>query len=298
MGRRGLVAPRTDSNLDDRQRRLQESTDPAKLKRLGRRLTAAICLACAFRLCACGHFVQSPFAGTWKTNLDQSQFSSTPFTFSVSNGRYDCTSCVPEILQLKADGSEQPLSGVLHYKIAVNEIDSHTLRITELKDGKTFSEEVCTAVNAGRTLHCKTTNYLPEDNKPLVQETEWERMGEPVSNANATSGSWRMQKAISPENQLIKTFKWNGSELSASWPVGTGWTAKFDGKDYPVKGSYTTDSVSLRRISDQTIEATYKFGGHLISVEKITVSSDGQTLTTVSESKRTGRIDTFVATRQ
>jgi hypothetical protein len=266
------------------------------MKGLSQRLIVAICLACAFRLCACSHAAQSPFAGTWKTNLDQSQLSSKLFTFSVNNGRYDCTSCVPEVLQLKADGGEQSLSGVLHYKIAVNEIDSHTLRIMQTKDGKTSSEEVCTAVNTARTLHCKTTYYLPKDNKPLVQEAEWGRVGEPVSNANSTSGSWRMQKLILPESHLVETFKGNGNELSAS-SHGTAWTAKFDGKDYPVKGSYSTDSVSLKQMSDRAIEATYKFGGHLIRVDKITVSSDGKTLTTVSESKRSGRIDTFLATK-
>ncbi len=267
------------------------------MKSLSQRLTVAICLAYAFRLCACSHAAQSPFAGTWKTNLEQSQLSSTLFTFSVSNGRYDCASCVPEVHQLKADGGEQLLSGLLHYKIAVNEIDSHTVRIMQTKDGKSSSEEVCTTVNTARTLHCKTTYYLPEDHKPLVREAEWERVGEPVSNANSTSGSWRMQKIILPEGQLVETFKQNGNELSASSPIGTAWTARFDGKDYPVKGSYSTDSVSLKQMSDRAIKATYKFGGHLIRVDKMTVSSDGNTLTTVSEGKQSGRVDTFVATK-
>ena len=261
------------------------------------RLKIAVCLACAFTLCACGRFAQSPFAGTWKTNLDQSQFSSAPFTFSVSNGRYECATCVPKI-EVKADGSDQPLSGLLHYTIAVNEIDSHTVRVVTKRDGKKFSEQICTAAEGGRTLHVKTTNHLLEGDEPRMWEAEWERIGEFVPTGNAISGSWRMQTLKAPENELLETFRGTGTELSVSSPIGTGWTAKFDGKDYPVKGSYETDSVSLKQVDDRTVEATYKLGRHLIRVDKITVSSNGNTLTTVSESKQTGRVDTFSATKQ
>lgn len=261
------------------------------------RLTIDACLVCAFTLCACGHFAQSPFAGTWKTNLDQSQFASTPFIFSVSNGTYDCASCVPRI-QVKADGSDQPLSGLLHYTIAVSEIDSHTVKIVTKRDGKELSEQVCAVAEDARKLHVETTSHPLRDGKPLIQGAEWERIGESVPGANAISGSWRMRRANFPENALLKTFTWRNSELSMSSPIGTGWTAKLDGKGYPVKGSYEIDSVSLKQMSDRTIEATYKLGDHLIRVDKITVSSDGKTLTTVSESKQTGRIGTFVATKQ
>src|SRR5262249_27103906 len=32
------------------------------------------------------------------------------------------------------------------------------------------------------------------------------------------------------------------------------WTAKFDGKDYPVKGDANRDAVSLKKIDDHTLE--------------------------------------------
>src|SRR4051812_21938928 len=34
------------------------------------------------------------------------------------------------------------------------------------------------------------------------------------------------------------------------------WTAKFDGKGYPVKGDPDRDTVSLRKIDDNTVEVT------------------------------------------
>jgi hypothetical protein len=48
-------------------------------------------------------FAQSPFDGTWKTNMAASKLSPKPYIFSVNNGMYDCESCVPKI-NIKADG--------------------------------------------------------------------------------------------------------------------------------------------------------------------------------------------------
>jgi hypothetical protein len=56
-------------------------------------------------------FAQSPFDGTWKMNLDASKPSPEPLVFSVSNGMYNCTSCVPEV-HVKGDGSDQSVTGL------------------------------------------------------------------------------------------------------------------------------------------------------------------------------------------
>ena len=53
--------------------------------------------------------------------------------------------------------------------------------------------------------------------------------------------------------------------------------AKFDGKNYPVTGDPDIDSVSLRRITDHRIKATFKKAGKVGSISDITVSKDGKT---------------------
>jgi hypothetical protein len=97
---------------------------------------------------------------------------------------------------------------------------------------------------------------------------------------------------------LLETFKGSGDEMTMTDPTGLSWTAKFDGKVSPVKGSYGSDSVSLKQINDRTIEVSYTRGGKLIEVDKMTVSADGKTMTTVSESKLTGRVSTFESTKE
>ena len=83
-----------------------------------------------------------------------------------------------------------------------------------------------------------------------------------------------------------------------STPTGMTWEAKLDGKEYPVKGIYADETVSLKPLSDHSIEATYKRDGKIYSIEKITVSADGKKMTTVVDNKQTGRVSTYVDEKQ
>lgn len=57
------------------------------------------------------------------------------------------------------------------------------------------------------------------------------------------------------------------------------WTAKFDGKDYPVKGDPDRDTVSLKKIDDNTVEVTNKKAGKVTNTMKIVVAKDGKSRT-------------------
>src|SRR5438093_557280 len=57
------------------------------------------------------------------------------------------------------------------------------------------------------------------------------------------------------------------------------WTAKFDGKDYPVKGDPDRDTMSLKKIDDNTIEVTNKKDGKVTNAMKIVVAKDGKSRT-------------------
>jgi ABC-type xylose transport system substrate-binding protein len=57
------------------------------------------------------------------------------------------------------------------------------------------------------------------------------------------------------------------------------YTAKYDGKDYPVTGSQDFDAISLKRVDAGTAQATLKKGGKVIQTATRVVSKDGKTLT-------------------
>jgi len=57
------------------------------------------------------------------------------------------------------------------------------------------------------------------------------------------------------------------------------WDAKFDGKEYPVLGDPSSDSISLKRVDANTFKAILKKGGKVVSDSTIVVSGDGKTTT-------------------
>jgi len=242
-------------------------------------------------------FAQSPFDGTWHTNMDQSKFSPKPIVFSTKDGKYDCMSCGPQV-HVKADGQDQSVTGQTYDTVSVHEIDSKTIELKTKKNGKPVYEQTRTVSDGGKTLTVKTTSHRPDSDQTTSAEATLTRVGKAVAGANGTSGSWRVNKINESENGLTTTYKGNGNELTMSTPTGESYTAKLDGKDYPVKGAYGWTSVSLKQINDHTIEETDKRDGTVTDVSKMTVSPDGKTMTVVDNSKLTGRTSTYVATKQ
>ena len=62
-------------------------------------------------------------------------------------------------------------------------------------------------------------------------------------------------------------------------PTHFEWTAKFDGKDSPVKGDPNRDTVALKKINDHTFEVVNKKGGKVTTTARSVVSNDGKTRT-------------------
>src|SRR5262252_9519826 len=219
-------------------------------------------------------FAQSPFDGTWKTNMTASKLSQKPYEFSVNNGMYDCESCSPKIKNLKADGQGQPVTGQ--------------------KGGKPEFDQTRSASQDGKTLTVSSTNYLADGSAPYKSESKWTRVSKGPAGSNGTSGSWRIQSVSGDNAGLVTTWKGDGNTLSMSTPTGVSWEAKLDAKGYPVKGTYANETVSVKPLGDRSMEVTYRRDGQVESVDKITVSADGKQMTTVSDNKRFGRVSTFV----
>ena len=68
------------------------------------------------------------------------------------------------------------------------------------------------------------------------------------------------------------------------------WTAKFDGKDYPVKGDPARDAVSVKKVDDYTLDITNKKGGKVITTIHAVYTKDGKSRTeTVTGTDSQGR---------
>jgi hypothetical protein len=137
-----------------------------------------------------------------------------------------------------------------------------------------------------------------DGSQPFKVEAKMMRVSKGPDGSNETSGSWRIQNLNEDPVGITSTWKGGGGRLAISYGDGYGWEAKLDGKEYPVKGTYVNETVSLKPLGDHSVEATYRRDGKIVSVEKITVSSDGTKMTRVSEDKLTGRVSTLIAEKQ
>jgi hypothetical protein len=90
-------------------------------------------------------------------------------------------------------------------------------------------------------------------------------------------------------------FSWNTVDCQGKAIHGE-FTAKYDGKDYPIKGSPDADAVSVRRIDDNTVDYVYKKAGKEVLSERAVVSRDGKTSTFTQKLKNARGQDITVVT--
>lgn len=240
---------------------------------------------------------QSPFDGTWKTNMSESKLSQKPYVYVVNKGMYACETCPPKF-NVKADGSDQAVTGQVYDTIAVTVVDPNTLHLITKKSGKTLSDQTRTVSADGKVMTISITSYPADGGQPYKTEVHMARVSEGPAGSNATGGTWRVQNLNEDTAGLTTMWKDSGDGLSMSTPTGVHWDAKFDGKEYPVSGTYANETVSVKKLGDHAVEVTIKRDGKVYDVDKITVSPDGKKITTVADNKQTGRVTTYVDEKQ
>ena len=240
---------------------------------------------------------QSPFDGTWKTDLSQTKFSPKPLAFYISQGWYHCVTCNPAF-DAAADGQDHAVTGQSYDTISVTIVDPHSISVTTKKGGQADYEQTRTVSADGKTLTVKTTGHPANGGAPTEFDTIAKRNGAVPAGVHATSGQWIILKQTGSDNALLTTYKMNGDQFTMTSPTGETYTAKFDGADYPATGSHFYNAVSLKKINANTIEETDKQDGKVVDVSTMTVSANGKTMTVVDNDKVMGRTSTYVAKKQ
>ena len=110
---------------------------------------------------------------------------------------------------------------------------------------------------------------------------------------NPRIGTWHLNVAASkyspgpaPKSQILTITAAGAAEAVTSETVSasgqktsTAYTASYDGKPSPLKGSEIADTVALKRIDDHTSERTDSKGGKVVQTYTRVVSKDGKTMT-------------------
>ena len=112
-------------------------------------------------------------------------------------------------------------------------------------------------------------------------------------------GTWKLNVAKSsvrvvpgPKSYLVKAEAWeDGINAEIDVVDAEGKTLhvevsyKFDGKDYPIKGSPMADAVSLKRVNERQTDVTWKKDGKVVMTGKSVISADGRTTTVTQTGK-------------
>jgi hypothetical protein len=111
--------------------------------------------------------------------------------------------------------------------------------------------------------------------------------------ADPLAGTWRLNVARSkyanaapPKSQTTTlqavegglreiVERVNADGTSTRWEV----TARYDGRDYPVKGDPSRDTVAMTRTDGSTVDIVNKKGGAVVSRMRIVVAPDGKSRT-------------------
>ena len=110
--------------------------------------------------------------------------------------------------------------------------------------------------------------------------------------ADLNLGTWKLNEAKSkidaglPKN-LTVVYEAAGDSIKATvdgvdgqgTPTHSEWTGNYDGKDYAVTGDPSSDTRSLKKIDDRTLELTVKKGGKVTMSGRVVVAADGKSRT-------------------
>jgi len=111
--------------------------------------------------------------------------------------------------------------------------------------------------------------------------------------ADPATGTWKINlekskfnSAAPPKSMIVRIEASAKSQTVKSEATGADgktrvseYTANFDGKDYPLKGSMVADTVSLKRIDAQTIERLDKKAGKVVLTYTRVMAPDGKSFT-------------------
>jgi hypothetical protein len=242
---------------------------------------------------------QSLFDGEWKIDLAESQAPSKPYVYLLEDGRYRCTTCVPP-LDIQADGQDHKIAGEPCYDtVSLKVVDDRTTLETDKRNGKTVGTSRMTVSADGGTATFEWTEICNAKGDVVSGRDILSRVSTGPGGSHAVSGSWRISRRVNRSgNALVVTLKLEGDTFSFADPAGQSYAARLDASETPFEGSLGNTMVSVRRISENTIEETDKHDGKVVEVTRFTLSVDGRTMTVSMEDKVKGGTREFVCHKQ
>jgi hypothetical protein len=175
-------------------------------------------------------------------------------------------------------------------------VDATTVETTHKLGGKLISTNSMTVSADGAMLNGKYTDYT--GTKPAVAAYTEKRVGAAPAGAHAISGSWQPDKTTEGNDAFTMVTYEMGADHFSMHANGQAYSAKFDGKEYPIEGDPGHTMVMLKRVDANTVIETDKRGGKVTDEIRIAASKDGKTIELTDNDLKRGQTTTVTMDRQ
>jgi hypothetical protein len=154
------------------------------------------------------------------------------------------------------------------------------------KAGRIMFTEVDSVSQDGKTLTQMVKDTTEAETVTI--ETQSHRLDGRRAGSHTSSGTWKAFKASRSLNGSLIKYTCTKVSFSAETPLGERYTAKFDGQFYPVEDEPSHTMVSAKLLDARTVELTSKRNGKIVSVSRLSVAPDGNSIHAVFENKESG----------
>ncbi len=239
----------------------------------------------------------SAFDGTWKLRVGSIQVTGKPDVWVITEGTYSCSSCNPPVDKLPADGTFHKLSGHAYYdELQVRVVDARTVEISQRQNGKTVGTGTMQVSADGKSFTNKFTSF--QGAQPMTGTFSEKRVAAGPPGSHALSGSW-LQDQMSDANDALRTVDYAMTADAFSMRAnGQSYSAKFDGKQYPVTGDPGNTQVVLKKINARTVEEIDYRQGKVVDEIQIAAAEDGKTVMVADKDVAHGQTTTMILDKQ
>lgn len=232
---------------------------------------AAAATAIVPAICA----AQTPFDGTWKTEVSSIDHPAKPVVHVFKDGVYDCKTCVPKVT-VKFDGKDQKLEGDPYADtLAIKIIDKSHLEMIAKKGGKVVSSRKAAISMDTNSMVIEYAVTAP-NGQVVKGATSFARVAYDKTAPHLMSGSWKaIKEERRSDNGLGLTYKTEGKTISMSNPLGMSYKAEINGADAPVTGDPGYETVSVK-VSKNVLEESFKRGGKQVMATRFQALPNGK----------------------
>jgi hypothetical protein len=238
--------------------------------------TLKLCFIAALSCITAAAMAENPFVGTWKIDFSQSKLTGQTVTFTPeAAGKVRITEG-GRSYSFKPDGSDATNS--FGETEQWTKVDDHTWQ-SVTKTGPETVTDTWKVSDDGKMLDVSASGTRPNGDQ-INESTSFTR----VVSGKGLFGKWRSTK-VSDNTPTTRQFDangdngliWNIPEIKASVNL------KFDGKDVAPTGPTVPDGLTIAatKIGPRSIELTEKMKGKVVFRGRLTISSDGKTMTQV-----------------